>query len=149
MKRKEFIQKLLVNGSIAAVLPSVVLQSCEKSDDDDLLSTGKSNQTGDNEISVDLNDTANSSLQTVGGFIQLSESNIILINTGNNEFVALSSLCTHQSCTVTYSSSANTLPCPCHGSVFNIDGSVNTGPASSPLKLYDTEFANNIITISI
>jgi cytochrome b6-f complex iron-sulfur subunit len=47
---------------------------------------------------------------------------------------AMSAVCTHQGCTVNIGSGA--LPCPCHGSVFDLNGNVQTGPASSPLPHY-------------
>jgi len=44
---------------------------------------------------------------------------------------AMSAVCTHQGCTVDVAQ--QTLPCPCHGSVFDFDGDVVTGPANVPL----------------
>ena len=48
-------------------------------------------------------------------------------------FKGLSAICTHKGCTV--STVANgTIDCPCHGSKFNLDGSVAAGPATKPLE---------------
>ena len=44
---------------------------------------------------------------------------------------------------------SNTLPCPCHGSVFNIDGSVMNGPASTPLRVYPASLDANKLVIDI
>jgi cytochrome b6-f complex iron-sulfur subunit len=46
---------------------------------------------------------------------------------------ALSALCTHVCCECQFDSSANNIACPCHGSVFDLNGNVLRGPASSPL----------------
>lgn len=48
-------------------------------------------------------------------------------------FKAFSAVCTHQGCVVSSIEKAE-IHCNCHGSVFSVeDGSVITGPASSPL----------------
>jgi Rieske Fe-S protein len=47
-------------------------------------------------------------------------------------FHGLSAICTHQGCTLN-KVAAGTIDCPCHGSKFNLDGSVANGPATRPL----------------
>jgi Rieske Fe-S protein len=47
-------------------------------------------------------------------------------------FKGLSAICTHQGCTVSNVADGTT-ECPCHGSRFNLDGSVANGPATLPL----------------
>ena len=46
----------------------------------------------------------------------------------------LSAACTHKGCTVTWNNAARTWDCPCHGSMFEADGSVIHGPAVEPLR---------------
>ncbi len=48
-------------------------------------------------------------------------------------FTGLSAICTHQGCTVTEIADG-TINCPCHGSKFNLDGTVAKGPAKKPLE---------------
>jgi Rieske Fe-S protein len=58
---------------------------------------------------------------------------IVLTQPSAGVFKAFSAVCTHAGCTV--SKVANgTIDCPCHGSKFNLDGTVATGPASRPLE---------------
>jgi Rieske Fe-S protein len=47
-------------------------------------------------------------------------------------FKGFSSTCTHKGCTVDKIADG-TIDCPCHGSKFNLDGSVANGPAQKPL----------------
>ncbi|MEV6280592.1 Rieske (2Fe-2S) protein [Nocardia sp. NPDC051832] len=49
------------------------------------------------------------------------------------QFVGLDVTCTHAGCKVN-EIAGGTINCPCHGSKFNLDGSVATGPATRPLK---------------
>jgi Rieske Fe-S protein len=48
-------------------------------------------------------------------------------------FEGFSSVCTHAGCTVSEITDGN-IVCPCHGSRFNLDGSVAKGPATKPLE---------------
>ncbi len=48
-------------------------------------------------------------------------------------FKGFSAKCTHAGCTVNKVADG-TIDCPCHGSKFNLDGSVANGPATKPLE---------------
>jgi Rieske Fe-S protein len=47
---------------------------------------------------------------------------------------ALSARCTHLGCIVEWNTAERSWDCPCHGSRFDIDGSVLQGPAVAPLE---------------
>jgi Rieske Fe-S protein len=49
-------------------------------------------------------------------------------------FKGFSSTCTHAGCTLNKVADG-TIDCPCHGSKFNLDGSVANGPAKQPLEV--------------
>jgi glycine/D-amino acid oxidase-like deaminating enzyme/nitrite reductase/ring-hydroxylating ferredoxin subunit len=51
---------------------------------------------------------------------------------------ALSAICTHQGCQVTFNAVERSWDCPCHGSRFDIDGTVLDGPAMKPLEKRET-----------
>lgn len=58
----------------------------------------------------------------------------VIIRSSGGQLTAMSAVCTHAGCQVTYESGQ--LVCPCHGSVFNArTGAVEQGPASTPLPL--------------
>ncbi len=48
-------------------------------------------------------------------------------------FKGFSATCTHKGCTVDKVADG-TIDCPCHGSKFNLDGTVAKGPAAKPLE---------------
>lgn len=134
MKRREFIPRITGGAAIVAVSP-VIMTSCEKED------VSPDNDAG----TIDLNDPNFINLKSDGGFAYKDD--LIVINTGDENFIALSSICTHNACTVSYSTSSNNLPCPCHGSVFATNGSVINGPADIPLETYKVEREGDILTI--
>jgi Rieske Fe-S protein len=57
---------------------------------------------------------------------------VVLTQPTQGIFNGLSAICTHQGCTVNKVADG-TIDCPCHGSKFNLDGSVVNGPATLPL----------------
>jgi len=140
MERRKFFRNFAVGGSLLLTAP-VLFNSCS---DDSTEDDNNNNNTGG--ITVDLNDAAYAALKTVGGFAYKGD--IIIIRSTDTAYIALSKVCTHSQCTVTYNSSSKDIPCPCHGSKFNTEGAVLNGPAASPLKKYDVKLNGNILTIS-
>jgi Rieske Fe-S protein len=64
---------------------------------------------------------------------------------------AMTAICTHEQCVVDEGDVQ--LPCPCHGSAFDLDGGVVEGPADSPLDnlavLVDEDGAVTVDTTQI
>src|SRR5436190_12125435 len=52
------------------------------------------------------------------------------------EFTAFSVNCTHLGCPVSWRQQASLFFCPCHGGVYNADGTVAGGPPPAPLSTY-------------
>lgn len=63
--------------------------------------------------------------------------------------IAIDPLCTHQGCSVAWQAADATFACPCHGSLFNADGTVATGPATAPLKTYEVQTEDDMILVKI
>ena len=63
------------------------------------------------------------------------------------EFKAFSSSCTHKGCAVNKVADG-TIDCPCHGSKFNLDGSVAKGPATAPLEAKTITVSGDSIVLS-
>lgn len=60
-------------------------------------------------------------------------------------FRAFSAVCTHAGCTLA-DVSDGTINCPCHGSRFNLDGTVANGPATRPLESRPVTISGDVIT---
>ncbi len=59
----------------------------------------------------------------------------VLINE-NNEISALSNVCTHLACRVTWHQDKQEYDCPCHAAAFDNQGNVLDGPPPRPLDAY-------------
>jgi len=139
MNRRDLIRNIAA-GSVTLFVAPTVLSSCGKDDPDP-----DPNPNPDPDVlTIDLNDAKYSSLGAAGG--SYIEEGVIIFNTGDG-FLALSSVCTHQGCVVSYNHGNGNLPCPCHGSVFSTTGSVLEGPAGTPLEKYDVTQEGDILTI--
>ena len=104
-------------------------------------------------ITIDIS-KIHTTLQTVGSGIMLASNitfddrGIIVLRTSGNSVKALSRRCTHQGQTVNIDAANNNLLCPSHDSVFDFNGNVISGPASSSLAQYSASINGNIITIT-
>ena len=64
---------------------------------------------------------------------------ILVVRTGPTAFNALSVQCTHEGCPVNPPLNG-VITCPCHGSQYNLDGTVRHGPAQFALTRYLTRY---------
>jgi cytochrome b6-f complex iron-sulfur subunit len=145
MNRREVIQKFLVGSTVLVLVPSV-LKSCTKDTTMNPANNNGNNPPAGSNIILDLSLVENSILNRSGSSKIVQ--GILIINTGS-KIVALSSICTHQGCTVGYNATAGDIECPCHGSVFSTSGSVINGPALSPLNSYPVSISGTVLTITL
>lgn len=70
-----------------------------------------------------------------------------VVKEANNQIVAFSPSCTHLGCAYHWEDDKKDFFCPCHNSVFSVDGRVLGGPAPRPLDQYQTRIQNNRLQI--
>ena len=65
----------------------------------------------------------------------------LLFRTKSGELGAVNAVCPHAGCVVNWSAEnpAKAFGCPCHGSIFTVDGKVVQGPATKPLARYQVK----------
>ena len=139
MDRKEFLKTTcLVCGALAA---ASLIDACKK--------TATTTQAPDVDFTLDLSASANSALNNVGGSVVNSK--VIIIRTAvpltASSFTALTQICTHAGCDLAYYNKNNTVGCPCHGGVFNINGNVIAGPPPGPLRKYNVSLNGNSLRV--
>ena len=80
----------------------------------------------------------------VDGWRILSEkSTAWAVKLDNGEVIAFAPQCTHLGCAYHWDEGKKEFLCPCHNSVFSIDGKVISGPAPRPLDRYESKVQNN------
>jgi cytochrome b6-f complex iron-sulfur subunit len=149
MERNEFFSLLSVTAGMIFLAP--VLTSCSKSMTDEAAPGGSTNTnpgggtSGTVDFNLDLSVAPYSVLNSNGGSVYKND--IIVARTMSGEYVALSSVCTHQGGTVGYDTTADRFHCPNHGSNFATNGSVINGPAGAPLKRYNTQLTGTTLRV--
>ena len=64
---------------------------------------------------------------------EVATRDVWVIKRSPTDITVFSPICTHLSCRVDWDPRSGQFVCPCHGSVFSIDGKVLAGPAPRPL----------------
>lgn len=82
------------------------------------------------------------------GLLQTSLGSFLVARVSDTSFNVFTSVCTHQSCTVS-GFSGGRFVCPCHGSQFTTGGAVANGPATRALQPFTAQFANGVVSFSV
>lgn len=91
-------------------------------------------------------------LQTDGGLIGRSPGvadPIAITFDAEKRPLAVVATCTHMACPLRYNSLNVTLDCLCHGSTFETDGQVITGPAVKSLRVLPSELHGQLLDIKM
>jgi menaquinol-cytochrome c reductase iron-sulfur subunit len=84
----------------------------------------------------------------VDGWKVTSEKNTTwVVRLPNNEVVAYAPQCTHLACAYHWDQAKTEFICPCHNSLFAMDGKVLGGPAPRPLDRYQVKIDGNKLLI--
>jgi len=70
-----------------------------------------------------------------------------VIKVSDDQVLAFSPWCTHLGCAYHWDEQKREFLCPCHGSVFAMDGAVVAGPAPRPLDRYQVKFEGDKILL--
>lgn len=70
-----------------------------------------------------------------------------VVKLADNRVVAYGPQCTHLGCAYHWDNGKNEFLCPCHSSLFALDGKVSAGPAPRPLDRFDIKVENNKLLI--
>ena len=141
ISRLEFLKKMGLSGaSLMAVYCGVTMSSCKNEDNTTPANTGKT-------VTYDINTVSNGDLKKIGGYHIDTTNSIVIANTSDNKYVAVTQICTHQqNKNVVYST--DKFFCSVHGATFDNSGK-NLTVASSPLKTYSITQAGNILTVTL
>ena len=84
------------------------------------------------------------------GYTQVVDRQVVfLVKTSESKVDALSSVCTHLGCRVSWNAEGQELRCPCHGGVFDRHGVVKAGPPPASLPKLPTRIDGQRILVQI
>jgi menaquinol-cytochrome c reductase iron-sulfur subunit len=84
----------------------------------------------------------------IDGWKVLSEkSTAWVVRQPDNSIVAFGPQCTHLGCAYHWEDKQGQFLCPCHTSLFSLDGAVTSGPALRPLDRYDVKLQGSKLLI--
>ena len=72
---------------------------------------------------------------------------LVVLRASASQMLAFDARCPHLGCAV--SGAQQLFICPCHGSLFNLDGSVKTGPAQNPLTPLAVTFDGTKVVVKV
>lgn len=153
MKRREFVNWVGF-GVLASSLP-VAIAACQSSD------PTADSEPADSATSEVDDAPREDGFAAIGTVAELEEQGslssktfqgeqvAVIRNPGAEDVIAVNSLCTHQGCSVEWDGDAQVFACPCHGSTFNPDGSVATGPATDPLESFEAKVEEDQVLVKV
>ena len=152
MKRREFINWVGL-GVLASSLP-VAIAACQSPEEGSTASTSTSS-----EPKLDKSPRADG-FAAVGTLAELDSTgaisdkkfirdSVIVVRdpADPTAVMAVTSMCTHQGCTVEWDKESALLVCPCHKSKFKADGTVDSGPATKPLTQFDAKIDGELVLV--
>jgi Rieske Fe-S protein len=83
----------------------------------------------------------------VGGGAIFAAQKVVVTQPTAGTFVGLSAVCPHQGCVVA-KVEGGSIDCACHGSKFQLDGTVTKGPATKPLSPVAVTVKGSDITLA-
>ena len=97
---------------------------------------------GEKKASFPLSELAEGSMKKV--VIAGKPAGVIRVN---GQVYALSLICTHLGCVVSWHQDEKQLKCPCHGGVYDVMGAVLDGPPPRPLPSFEVTMSGDTVVV--
>lgn len=81
--------------------------------------------------------------------LKIKDRMVLFIRDGEDSVLGFDPTCTHQQCTVEHKAGSDKIECPCHGSIFDLEGNVLKGPAETPLHRFETSLEDERVVIDL
>jgi len=98
--------------------------------------------TGGNKVSFPISELPEGGIKK----ILINGKPVGVIRSGGKLY-ALSLICTHLGCIVSWHPEVKRLICPCHGGTYDLTGAVLAGPPPRPLRSYEVKLVGNMVVV--
>ena len=139
-------RRLFLKNACTPVLFSIMgiplIEACSKNEDSsdnsiDFASPSSSN----GPLEINIGDSKFISIRSIGGWMNHTEENLLLIRITEDDFRAFDNACPHQGVRNKWSYKDDTFTCSQHGNSFSNE-------CGGGLKCYETTFKDNILTVN-
>lgn len=83
------------------------------------------------------------------GYRQVVDRRVVYVQRDASGVRVLDSTCTHLGCRTRYDDASKHFVCPCHGGVYDADGTVLDGPPPAPLRRIDARVDGDDVVVQV
>lgn len=148
MKRKEFLNWAGI-GFLASFFPVALAACSDTAPSTDNNTSQTSSDPVDTPAAEEFVSLGTSQQLQEAGYLLDKKSKVIVVQDSNNQPSAVTSVCTHQGCTVEWKKDSSSFVCPCHDAKYAPDGKVLGGPANGPLSSYEVKEEDGKILVKV
>lgn len=139
IKRRSFLKKLWIGVGIVAGLETLYIA----------LNFFKPRKSNTKTLASNFFEVGTVDQFTKNSITSFRNRSFFLCCLKDGEIIALSSKCTHLGCALTCNTDKNLLECPCHSSIFNIEGEVLRSPATKHLERHPVLIEKGVVKVDI
>ena len=143
--RREFL-KTTCKPVVLATLGIPIIEACSSEDDSQEIIRINENQPGQitsrGELEINLDDDRFKDLKQIGGWLNFTSENILLVRISDDEIRVFDNACPHQGARNRWSFDGSNFTCSNHGRSFSAS-------CTGSLRCYDTSIDENILTVDL
>ena len=143
--RREFL-KTACKPVVLATLGIPIIEACSSEDDSQEIIRINENQSGQitsrGELEINLDDDRFKDLKQIGGWLNFTSENILLVRISDDEIRVFDNACPHQGARNRWSFDGSNFTCSNHGRSFSAS-------CTGSLRCYETSIDENILTVDL
>jgi len=141
--RRNFL-KTACKPIVLATLGIPIIEACSKEDDSSSIDSPVNNQSGQNssrnQLEINLDDDRFKDLKQIGGWLNFTSENILLIRISESEIRVFDNACPHQGARNLWSFDGSNFTCSNHNNSYSAS-------CSGSLRCYEATLEENILTV--
>ena len=146
MKNRRDFLKTACKPVVLATLGIPIIEACSSEDDSQEIIRINENQSGQitsrGELEINLDDDRFKDLKQIGGWLNFTSENILLVRISDDEIRVFDNACPHQGARNRWSFDGSNFTCSNHGRSFSAS-------CTGSLRCYETSIDENILTVDL
>ena len=146
MKNRRDFLKTACKPFVLATLGIPIIEACSSEDDTpsriSLSETQSNVNSSRGELEINLDDDRFKDLKQIGGWLNFTSENILLVRISDDEIRVFDNACPHQGARNRWSFDGSNFTCSNHGRSFSAS-------CTGSLRCYDTSIDENILTVDL